>query len=341
MNKIILFAVLISSLLISCGGGEAEKSNEKSTEKKKQEQQDNGDTLVGGDTLLIIPDYQNPYPKFISKKEKGILKFFFNDSLTAEIFALHNVFDSIKTEKQMLDYYGAMKALKSKLHFHLSDLNSEPNFTEKVENIQASKVKDESFDDYRVVIDYMREELKQVDKYLHGMKFTCVAECTEPYYDLILNDLVKVAEKTEGESDEKFMKLIIEYYSGEGEPDAMSAVWFQATWDYGGSSKLGDGKHFSFLKTCDVLIEEKSIFSEEINYYREDCFSDMTRWKSFMNGKEKILKEVKQVMKEIKLSESQMDELKSRKKELDEFQQNDPTGYGLQLNCENGDCAYG
>jgi len=339
--KSLIYTFLLSVFLISCGGDTSETSDEKPSKKEDKKVQEDTSALAVGDTLIFQPDYSNPYPEFISKKEKGILKFFFNDSLVAEIFSLHSTFDSIDTEKKMLIYYNQLLTLKSRLHMQLSNLNSDPDFAEKVSNKLINVEKDETFDEYRFVIDYMRQELAEVDKYLHGIKFTCVAECTEPYYDLILNDFKKLAQESKGENDEKYFNLIAEFYSGENEPDAMSAKWFEATWDYGGSSKLGDGNHLAFLKATDKLIEEKNIFSEWINYYREDCFSDMTRWKSFMYSKEKILKEIKQVMKEVKLDESQMDELKSRKKEIDEFQQNDPDGYGLQLNCETGDCTYG
>lgn len=339
--KSLFYTFLLALFLVSCGGESTDQSEGKSSPKDKEEKGNDTAAISGADTLIFQPDYKKPYPDFVSKEEKGILKFFFNDSLVAEIFSLHSAFDSIDTEKKMLVYYNQLLVLKNRLHTQLSNLNSDPEFAEKVNNKLMNVEKDETFDEYRVVIEYMREELKEVDKYLHGIKFTCVAECTEPYYDLILNDLKDLAKESKGESDEKYMNLIIEYYSGENEPDAMSAKWFEATWDYGGASKLGDGNHLAFLKATDKLLEEKNIFEEWINYFREDCFSDMSRWKSYMRSKEKILKEIDKVFKEVKLNESQKEELKIRKKELQEFKENDKAGYGLQLNCENGDCTFG
>lgn len=343
--KKIFYSSLITISLASCGGentSETGKNEEKKEDTTLVAQE--ADTLfqdVNGDSLVFEPNYAKPYDGLATNEVK-IFKLYLGDSLTAEVMALHKMFDQVKSAESMRDYYARMIDLKSKLSYKLSDKMQSDAFRKKIlAQVDKAKLQVEYFDEYSTVLDEIRTQLDKLKKYYHGIKPSCVAECTEPYFDLVLKDLIPIANKTEGDDDNKFFNLIAEYYHEEWEPSSMNAKWFQATWDYGGSSKLGDGFHLGFMLATDKLMAEKNIFEQWILGYREDCFSDMTRWKSFQYGKEKILKEIDKVFKQVKLDPSQIDQLKARKKELNEFIENDKTGYGLQLNCENGDCIYG
>ncbi len=331
--------ILIPILLVSCGGSEETKEEKK--EKKPVENKT--EIVLEKDTLYLNADYKNPIPADVPKKDKEMFRRFLTDSLNAELFALHQAFDSIKTEKQMLIYYNALMLFKDKASWHLSDLNAseEMNKIALAEVSKTESTEDEYFDEYRVTLDFIMQGMEPADKYLHGLKLGCVAECSEPNYELLLDDLVIVAEITEGESDEKYMQLIIDYYTGEWDPSSMNAKWFQATWDYGGMSLLGEGHHLAFMKDSDELIEEKNIFESYINSYREDCFSDMALWKSYAYDKAKITKEIEKVLKEVNLTASQKTALKSRLKEIKEHTTNSPDGTGLQFNCSTGDCIFG
>ncbi len=344
--KKILFSTLITIALASCGG-ETESNSDKNNNSKDDstlvsEETDTGDTTsTTVDSLVYLPNYEKPFGE-LSGNELKICKLYLGDSLTAEVLALHDLFGQITITKHMRSYYGFLMNLKSKLSYKLSDKMQDDNFRKKVlAQVEKSKLEAEYFEEYSTVLDEMREQLAKLSKYFHGMKPSCVAECTEPYFNLVIADLLPTAKKTEGEDDDKYFDLIAEYYHKDFEPTSMNAKWFEATWDYGGSSKLGDGFHLGFLLATDKLMKEKNIFEEWILGYREDCFSDMTRWKSYQYGKEKLLKEINKVFKQVKLDESQLEQLKARKKELDEFIENDKTGYGLQLNCIDGGCIYG
>lgn len=343
--KKIFYSSLITIALASCGG-----ENTSETGKNEVKNEDTSsivndiDTIQEttiGDSIQFEPNYVKPYDGLAANEVK-IFKLFLGDSLTAEVIALHKMFDQVKSAENMRDYYAQMIDLKSKLSYKLSDKLQDAAFRKKVlAQAKNLEIQDEYFDEYSTVLDEMRTQLDKLKKYYHGIKPSCVAECTEPYFGLVIKDLVPIAEKTDGDDDNKYFKLIVDFYTEEWEPTSMNAKWFEATWDYGGSSKLGDGIHLNFMLTTDKLIAEKNIFEQWILGYREDCFSDMTRWKSFQYGKEKILKEIDKVFKQVKLDPSQIDQLKARKKELNEFIENDKTGYGLQLNCETGDCIYG
>lgn len=340
-----LLIIVSLSFLISCGSGEEPKEEKKETKPVETKPA----AVTEKDTLYLVADYKNPIPADVPKKDKEMLRRFFTDSLNAELFALHLAFDSIKTEKQMLIYYNALMLFKDKASWHLSDLNASEHMkhmagvelTADERTEIAESEADEPFDEYRMVLDYIMQGMEPADKYLHGLKLGCVAECSEPNYELVLDDLVKVAEITEGESDEKYMQLIIDYYTGEWDPNSMNAKWFQATWDYGGMSLLGEGHHLAFMKDSDELIKEKNIFESYINSYREDCFSDMALWKSYAYDKAKIIKEIEKVLKEVNLTASQKTALKSRLKEIKEHTSNSPDGTGLQFNCSTGDCIFG
>lgn len=342
--KKIIYSSLITIALASCGG-ENSSENEKNEVKKEDSLEVSNETDSLSDIpnidSMISPNYENPY-EGLSAKEQKIFKTYLGDSLTADVMFLHSFIQGVTTDESMGDYYAYLIDLKSKLSYKLSDKLQDDSFRKKIlAQVDKAKLQAEYFDEYSTVLDEMREQLSKLQNYFHGIKPSCVAECTEPYFDLVIKDLVPIAEKTEGDDDNKYFKLLSDFYAEEWEPTSMNAKWFEATWDYGGSSKLGDGIHLNFMLATDKLIAEKNIFEQWILGYREDCFSDMTRWKSYQYGKEKILKEIDKVFKQVKLDNSQLEQLKARKKELNEFIENDKTGYGLQLNCENGGCIYG
>jgi hypothetical protein len=125
----------------------------------------------------------------------------------------------------------------------------------------------------------------------------CQAECTEPCLDLKLNGLLKKVKETEGEDDDDFFGLIVKIYGGDFEPGTMSANWFEPTWDLGGMSLLGSGKHTEFFVATDKLLEAKNIFTEGILYYLQISMDDASSWNSFAHSKEKVLSELKSILK--------------------------------------------
>lgn len=333
--KFSLYILLLSALIFSCGG---EKSEEKGTsDKSEKTTKEDSTTLEKVDTLIIAPDYEKPYPDYLSKSEKKMCKEMLGDSISAELFAIHSAYDSISTQRQMLIYFNALTEFQDRASLYLSDLNVSEEFFNKVMG-QRAKVaeEDESFDEYRLALDYILKNLKPIDNYLHGLHLTCQAECTEPCFDLKLDGLLKKVKDTEGEEDDEFFDLIVKTYGGDYEPGTMTADWFEPTWDLGGMSLLGSGKHQEFFIATDKLLAAKNIFTEGILYYREIAMDDASNWNSFAYSKEKVLSELKSILKKVKLTEKESDGIRSQIKDIESGTEED-----YQFDCKTNDCAFG
>lgn len=335
MNKVVLFSVLICFAFASCGGESDKKESTDKSEKKGNEK----DSVVTEktDTLIITPDYEKPYPDYLSKAEKRMCKDMLGDSISAELFALHQSFDSIATERQMLIYFSALTEFQDRASLYLSDLNVSEEFFNKVmaESAKEEKQEDEYFDEYRVSLDYILDNLEPINKFLHGLILACQAECTEPCFDLKVNGLLAKVKETEGEDDDDFFGLIVKTYAGDYEPGTMNAVWFEATWDLGGMSLLGSGKHTEFFIATDKLLESKNIFTEGILYYRQIAMDDASSWNSFAHSKEKVLSELKSILKKVKLTEKESDNIRSQIRDIENGTED------FQFDCKTNDCAWG
>lgn len=333
--KIAIYILLFSTLIVSCGGGETEDG--KSDKGNKTETKTDTTETEKVDTLIISPDYKNPYPEYLSKSEKKMCKEMLGDSVSAELFAIHQAYDSVSTQRQMLIYFQALTEFQDRASLYLSNLNVSEEFYNKVyAQMSKADTEDEYFDEYRVTLDYILENLKPINKYLHGLQLACQAECTEPCFDLMLNGLSKKIKETEGEDDDQFFDLIVKTYGGDYEPGTMSANWFEPTWDLGGMSLLGSGKHQEFFIATDKLLEAKNIFTEGILYYRQIAMDDASNWNSFAHSKEKVLSELKSILKKVKLTENESDGIRSQIKDIESGTEDD-----YQFDCKTNDCVWG
>jgi hypothetical protein len=289
------------------------------------------------DTLYLKADYKNPYPEKISSDDKKVFKKLLGDSLSAEMFALHAAYDSIATERQMMIYFRGLTVFQERSFSHLMDMNaSEDLFNEIMADKAKNNIPVEEYDEYSLAIDFILENLKPANDYLKGMILACVAECTEPHFDLQLTAFKKKVKETEGTDDDDFISFMTTYFDSEFEPEVMSATWFEPTWDLGGMSLLGSGKHTSFLMETDRMLEEKNIFSKWILYYRELCIEDASSWKSFAHSKEKVLSELKSILKKVKLTEKESDDIRSQIRDIESGTEED-----FQFDCKTNDCAFG
>lgn len=333
--KISLYVLFFSVLIMSCGGEKAEEGKPDSNEKKEKKE----DTLeeVKADTLIITPDYKNPYPSDLSASDKRNFKEILGDSLTAEMFALSASYDSVSTHRQMMIYYRALIDFQNRSFMQMSEVSSSEEFYNKIVADKAKKEETiEEYEVYSIALEVIQEKLKNTEKYLSGLEMECTAECTEPYYEIRIKTLMKKAATTEGNDDDDFFNFLMAGFDCDFEPGTMSAVWFEPTWDLGGMSLLGSGKHTEFLQETDQLLDDKNIFSEWILKYRAYCIADASDWFSFAYSKEKVLAELKSMLKKVKLTENEKDAIRAQIKDIE-----NGTEEHYQFDCKTNDCSYG
>jgi hypothetical protein len=332
MRKLV-YLFLASAFAVSCGSSE-EKTDNKKTDKKEEAKVEA--TEEKPDTLYLNADYKNPY-NGLSESDKKLFKQMLGDSLTAQMMILNKSFDSVSTHRQMFIYYRELNRFGHEASIHLSDLNVSEEFHNMIVAEKEKKNETvEEYEQYSLALDYILEKLKPINNYLQGLKLECMAECTEPHLDLYLNELKDKVKETEGEDDDQFFGFMLTYFDGEFEPDIMSVSWFEPTWDLGGMSLLGSGVHTQFLQETDKMLEAKNMFSESIKKYRGYCIDDASNWMSFAFDKEKVLKELKTILKKVKLSSNEKDNIRNQIKVIEEN-----TEEGYQFECKTKECSWG
>ena len=104
------------------------------------------------------------------------------------------------------------------------------------------------------------------------------------------------AKETEGTEDDDF--ITFQFHANELDSvEYYYKSWFMQTWDYGGHSLLGQGKHFDLLNEANDLLAKSNLFEKPILAIKTEILNDIsdehiTYWES----KEKILAEMKKII---------------------------------------------
>lgn len=199
------------------------------------------------------------------------LKKFFGVALGEKIAIYQTDFEAIQTQEDF-----------QKVHQQAFQLRDSLN---EVLNRQLSRYDLEKTLGYEQLPD-----LFWIDDGIPSMTLEVVAEGTEYYLFIDYNDFVPVASISEGTVDDAFMELTIEIY-----PDSVEyffPAWLLQTWDYGGFSLLGSGKHQSIMDKMEAIWEKGDLFKEELKGYKSELMESITEWRKYGYGKEKILVEL-------------------------------------------------
>lgn len=193
----------------------------------------------------------------------------FGNKLVFEIEQYQKDFAAVKTDKDfVLMYRNAMK-LQDKLN-------------EKLE------IKYEMYN----VSDF--PDLFWIDDAIPALNAELVGEGT--MYSLLFNykQLNVAATKTTSSLDDEFIKLLVAKHKGENE--YFFPVWFLQTWDYGGYSLLGEGKHVAMLNRMQRLADKTNLFDAEIQAMKNELLDDITTRNEYGEQKEKIIVEINNII---------------------------------------------
>lgn len=104
------------------------------------------------------------------------------------------------------------------------------------------------------------------------------------------------AKETEGTEDEDF--ITFQFHINELDSvEYFYKSWFMQTWDYGGHSLLGQGKHFNLLKEADELLTQSKLFEKSIMETKTQILNDIaSEHTTFWEPKDKIVAEMKKII---------------------------------------------
>lgn len=131
---------------------------------------------------------------------------------------------------------------------------------------------------------------------LPGFDVELVAEATQYYLLANFKTFAQKASKTSGKADDDYFAYAQDIYPYDGQ-EGFFYSWFEQTWDYGGDSLLGQGKHLNSLSKMDQLLKQSPLFTQAIKHDKNSLVKDITSTETnFRESADKIKKELQQII---------------------------------------------
>ncbi len=223
----------------------------------------------------------------------------FGKELTQRILAYGARYRNVNTEVEMASLYQDGTVLRDTLITYLTD---------------------------RIV--YTNEEsspdLFWLDKMLPGFTVQLAAEGTVYYFFWNYKKLADKAKITIGKVDDDFMGLALEVHSVDS-IEHFYPSWFLQTWDYGGNSLLGQGKHEKILAQMDEIYQPEGLFAKEILALKRRLVDDITNPQlEYWESQDKILEELDRIIAADFKILNQQDKiaLSTRRKQFADYKKN-------------------
>lgn len=208
---------------------------------------------------------------------------FFGPSLAKELAQYRRVYHTTSNDQQFAQNYEKGQMLREKM----------VSVLEKKAEVDDNNVMDMTW----------------LETVMPGYSVSRVAEGTMYYLFANFKQMLKVAEKTEGAADNNFLLVSIDIYDwGHKDLDEKFAgkeyffyAWMEQTWDYGGDSLLGQGKHIYLLKRMTGFRKNTDLFKQGINQYKTALVEDLsnpdaTETHGFRESKAKRAKEIDEIL---------------------------------------------
>ncbi len=125
------------------------------------------------------------------------------------------------------------------------------------------------------IVDYEKlADLNWLEQAMPGYIVQLAAEGTIYYLFNDYSIFSKKAMHTSGNEDDEMADLLLATFAVDSIEHFFHA-WFLQTWDYGGSSLLGQGIHFKLLQKMEEM-EKSNLFQKETNELRDRLINDIT-----------------------------------------------------------------
>ncbi len=138
-----------------------------------------------------------------------------------------------------------------------------------------------------------------LESIMPGYVLELVAEGTQYYLFKDFQKFNSLAKQTSGNRDEAFTEMMFQVYDRDSIEFTFPS-WFIQTWDYGGHSLLGEGKHFQVLQSANQILtsDKDSLFKKEILAQKQAILNDIINPEnSYWLSQEKIVAELDNMIK--------------------------------------------
>jgi hypothetical protein len=199
---------------------------------------------------------------------------------------MQSFFDK-KTIDQIKAYDKQWQLSKSSTAFADAYLLGEKT-QEEINETLANKVQ---IDDPTNLID-----MSWLENSFQGFQNSLVAEGTTFNIFKDFKIMYAKAKETEGTEDDDF--LTFQFHANEVDSvEYFYKSWFMQTWDYGGHSLLGQGKHFNLLNEANDLLANSKLFEKPILEIKTEILNDIAaEYITYWEPEEKILAEMKKIV---------------------------------------------
>ncbi len=183
-------------------------------------------------------------------------------------------------------------------------------------------------------LDYEKlPDLFWIEEGLPGYETALVAEGTIYYLFQNYKKFQELARKTSGKEDDDYIDLMLQVHAVDS-IEYFFPAWFLQTWDYGGQSLLGQGKHLQILKVADQNLKRSPVFLDETLRVKDEVLEDITRKSNgYWESKDKILEELDAIISGdlSVLTEDDKVALETRRKQFE-----NPSANGIEVNKRTG-----
>lgn len=149
-------------------------------------------------------------------------------------------------------------------------------------------------------------------------------------YDILLD----YAQKTEGKADDAYTKLIRICF----EDNNYYPIWVMPyendeNPDYS-CSRLGSGKHYIAMRQLLIAQDAGDLFKRELARVKRLIYKDIFFRHEYCYSSALAIKELQNIIRKLDLKSNDKVLFEARIKQMEE-----PERYGLQFNCQSGDCS--
>ena len=196
------------------------------------------------------------------------------------------------TAKEIADYQNAYARARSDREFAAALRKADKVITE------INKASENSTLGVHILDSDKKPDIRWLRQSFPGYRLGSAAEGTILYLYRDFKQMQDKAGQTKGKADDDYLNLEMLVHAADS-IEYFYPSYFMQTWDYGGFSLLGEGKHLAILeKANETMAKHPGIFDTEINKIKDDLVHDMTAApEGYWYEKSRILSEFDKIMK--------------------------------------------